>query len=168
MHRSRLLATAAVTLAALAATGARVAAAAAPTCSTNGLHISAKARHNSTAGSTYVDLVFTNRSAHTCALTGYPGVSAVDAAGHQLGTPAARSAQTPVRTVAIVPGRSATALVQITDTGAIPASVCRAVRAAGLRVYPPDARASQVVPYQFRACSRPGHAYLHVRAVAPA
>jgi Protein of unknown function (DUF4232) len=166
MYLTRLLAAVAVVLA-CAASGAR-AAAAVPICSNGSLHVSARSRHNSTAGSTYVGLVFTNRSGHTCALTGYPGVSAVDAAGRRLGAPATRNPQTSVRTVVVAPGRRATALVQITDAGVFPQSSCRAVRAVGLRVYAPNTRVSQVARYSFRACSVPGHAYLHVGAVAPA
>lgn len=165
MLLARLVASVAVASALVTAVGARVASAA-PVCANGTVHVSARALHNSTAGSTYVDLVLTNRSARACALIGYPGVSAVDTAGHQLGTAAARVA--PARSVVIAPGRSAIALLQITDVGVFPPSACRPVRAAGLRVYPPEARASQVVRYSLRACSRSGRVYLHVRAVAVA
>ena len=38
-------------------------------------------------------------------------------------------------------------------------------RADDLRVYPPDATASKVVPFPFGACARVGPAYLNVEAV---
>src|SRR5579859_6407191 len=43
---------------------------------------------NGAAGTIYYPLEFTNLSHHTCYLFGYPGVSALDRNGHQLGSPA--------------------------------------------------------------------------------
>src|SRR5215475_5510879 len=45
---------------------------------------------NGAAGTWYYPLEFTNHSGHACATGGYPGVSATDANGHQLGDAAAR------------------------------------------------------------------------------
>jgi len=39
------------------------------------------------AGTIYSHLTFTNKSAIACTMTGYPGVSFVDGAGHQVGAP---------------------------------------------------------------------------------
>jgi len=43
---------------------------------------------NGAAGTIYYPLEFTNLSHHTCYLFGYPGVSALDVNGRQLGSPA--------------------------------------------------------------------------------
>ncbi len=118
-----------------------------------------------TAGSIYYKLEFTNLSGHACALSGYPGVSAVDLSGRPVGRAARReSFQTP-RTVTLSTGASATAVLRITEAGNYPAPLCSEVTAAGLRVYPPGQTSSRLVPFPFQACSQTGPAVLSVRAV---
>jgi hypothetical protein len=39
------------------------------------------------------------------------------------------------------------------------------VQAAGVRVFPPNQKASRIVPFPFAACSRKGPVYLGVQAV---
>jgi len=146
------------------ASGAR-AAPAAPGCATSGLVVWLDTNGDATAGSTFFNLEFTNLSGHRCTLRGYPGVSAVNLAGRQLGSPAGRNARTPVRAITLAPGRSASAVLQIADTGVFPKTSCRAVPAAGLRIYPPNQKGAKLVPFPFSACSHPGTAYLHVAAV---
>ena len=63
------------------------------------------ARVNGAAGSMYYPLQFTNLSRHACAMRGFPGVSAVDRNGHQLGSPASRDHVIPARTVVLAPVR---------------------------------------------------------------
>ncbi len=150
-----------------AASTAHAASAAAPPCATRSLVVWLDAQGNGAAGSTYYRLRFTNLGGQRCTLRGYPGVSAVDLAGRQLGTAARRNPQTPVRTVTVAPGQTVHAVLQINDVSVFPAATCRPVRAAGLRVFPPNTTQSKVVPFPFRACSRTGPAYLHVEAVAP-
>jgi Domain of unknown function (DUF4232) len=86
----------------------------------------------------------------------------------RLGTPAARNARDAVRAITLPPGISASAALQIADTDGFPSGTCRATTAAGLRVYPPNEAASKVVPYPFRASSRPGPTYLQVATVTKA
>jgi Protein of unknown function (DUF4232) len=95
-------------------------------------------------------------------------VSAVDLAGRQLGSPAAREAGSPVRSIVVAPGGSASAALRIANTGVFPSTSCRSTTAAGLRVYPPNQTASKVVPYPVGACTRSGVTYLHVKAVTAA
>ncbi len=117
-----------------------------------------------TAGSIYYKLQLTNLSGHACALSGYPGVSAVDLSGRQIGRVARREAfQTP-HTVTLATGASATAVLRITEAGNYSASLCHEVTAAGLRVYPPGQTSSKLVPFPFQACSGTGPAVLSVRA----
>jgi hypothetical protein len=118
-----------------------------------------------TAGSAYYNLEFTNLSTKTCFLQGYSGVSGVSLAGHQIGNAAARNATAVPTSISILPGDTAMAIVQLTDTGNFPPASCRSVTAAGMRVFPPGQRSSKVVPYPFPACSRSGESYLHVEAV---
>jgi hypothetical protein len=156
---------AAATLAATAAAAAGNAASVSR-CATSGLVVWLKTGDgNAGAGSFFVTLELTNLSGHRCSLLGYPGVSAVDLAGHALGSAASRNPRTTPRTAVLAPGGSASSVLQINDTGVFPSGACRPVTAAGLRVFPPGATASKIVPFAFRACSRTGRAYLHVEAV---
>ncbi|MFN8124141.1 MAG: DUF4232 domain-containing protein [Thermoleophilia bacterium] len=122
-------------------------------------------RGDGAAGSTFYDLVFTNLSARTCRLSGYPGVSAVTAGGARLGRPAGRDTTRAPRAVRLAPGASAVTTLRIVDVLNYPAALCRPVMAAGLRVYPPGSTRSARVPFPFRACSRGGPQFLSVRAV---
>jgi hypothetical protein len=144
------------------------AATSAPRCATNGLVAWLDTQGNGAAGSVYYKLELTNLSGHACTLTGYPGVSAIDLRGRQLGKAAARNPTlVRPRTIRLASGASAAAVLRVTDVGVFPASSCRPVTAAGLRVYPPSQTAARVVPFPFRACSS-GPAYLHVAPVGHA
>jgi hypothetical protein len=119
------------------------------------------------AGSVYYKLEFTNLSARPCTLRGYPGVSAVDLAGRRLGAAASREAFSQPSTVTLTRGATATATLRIVEAGNFPASACREVAAAGLRVFPPGQAVSKVVPFPFQVCSRAGQGVLAVRVVTP-
>src|SRR4029079_9392733 len=54
-----------------------------PRCTTAGLVVWLNTQGSGTAGSTFYQLKFTNLSGHACTLTGYPGVSGVNLAGHR-------------------------------------------------------------------------------------
>jgi hypothetical protein len=163
--RTRLLAVAAVLGATLAVATATGAAGAISRCTTAGLVVWLNTNGGAAAGSRFYTLELTNLSGGRCALRGYPGVSAVDLAGRRVGSAATRNPQTPVRTLVLASGSTASAQLQVNSTGVFPPGACRPVRAAGLRVYPPGATASKVVPFPFDACSRAGRAYLHVQSV---
>jgi hypothetical protein len=153
-------------LTAAAAAEARTArTASAPRCTTSGLVVWLDTQANGAAGSVIYKLKFTNLSGHTCALFGYPGVSAVDLAGNQLGSSATRDHARRARLVTLRGGRTATALLRIVDAGNFPASTCRPVTAAGLRVFPPNSPTSKLIPFPFRACSGTAPTYLFIRAV---
>jgi hypothetical protein len=117
------------------------------------------------AGSVFYSLNFTNLSGHACVLAGYPGVSAVDLGGRQLGSAASRSPHEPYRAVRLRAGDTASAQLQISQAANFPIGDCHRVNAAGLRVYPPNALRSKVVPIPFNACSHTGPVYLHVERV---
>jgi hypothetical protein len=136
-----------------------------PKCATRALVVWLDTRAGGAAGSIYYKLEFTNLSEHRCTLRGFPGVSAIQLTGRQLGTAALRSPRAPVRTASLAHGRTASAVLQIANVENFPKASCRPVTAAGLRVYPPSQRESKIVPFPFRACSRTGPAYLHVEAV---
>jgi hypothetical protein len=134
-------------------------------CRTSGLVVWLDTQGNGAAGSSYYQLKLTNLSGHACTVFGYPGVSAVDLRGHQLGRAASRNPAHQPHRVTLANGATATATVQIVEAGNYPPATCRQVTAAGLRVYPPNQRAAKIVPFPFAACSRVGPAYLSVQAV---
>jgi hypothetical protein len=141
------------------------AAASTPKCATSGLVVWLDTQGNGAAGSIFYTLEFTNLSGHTCTLSGYPGVSAVDLAGHQLGGAASRDTARTPHLVTLTSGASATAMLRIVEAGNFPSSSCHEATAAGLRVFPPNLTTSKVVPFPFPACSLAGPVYLSVRAV---
>jgi len=104
-------------------------------------------------GTEVYSLKFTNLSARACTLAGYPRVSAIRLGGGQIGRAASRY-RLPWHTVSLASGATATALLFVRDIGTFKAS-CRALTAAGLRVYPPGGRTSQIIPFPFAACSTP-------------
>ena len=136
-----------------------------PRCTTAGLVVWLNTQGSGTAGSTFYQLRFTNLSGHACTLTGYPGVSGVNLAGHRLGSAAARDHSVTPHTVRLRAGATRTATLKIVDVGNFSAAACGPITAAGLRVFSPNAFRSKVVPFPFRACSRSGPAYLVVRPV---
>jgi hypothetical protein len=154
-----------------------VAAAAVPTCTTGNLDVWLNTQGNGAAGSSYYSLNFTNLSAHSCTLYGYPGVSGVTQAGIQLGSAAARDGEHAASVITLTSAQSAkafnqdtsrstaTVVLQITVAENFPTAQCAPITAAGLRVYPPGQKESTVVPFPFIACGKSGPRYLHVQAV---
>lgn len=118
-----------------------------------------------TAGSTYYGLEFTNYSNHACNPSGFAGVSAVNLHGQQIGSPAVWEGSS--EGFSLAPGQTATALIQITDSGNYGPTQCGYANAAGLRVYPPNQYHSKVVPFPFRACSNASVSLLHEQALQP-
>jgi hypothetical protein len=128
-----VLATAAAAAGALTAASSEAVAAGPPACQTGGLVTWLDTNGNGTAGSIYYTLNFTNLSGRRCTLRGYPGVSAVNLRGGQIGKPATRDTFRRAKTISIRNGGTATTSVRIVDNGAI--SNCGMVTAAGLRVF---------------------------------
>jgi Domain of unknown function (DUF4232) len=147
------------------ATGASARRSAAPACATSKLVVWMNTSGNGAAGTVYYALRFTNLSGHTCTLRGFPGVSAVSLAAHQLGSAAARDHATPVKTISIANGHTATAILGIVEAGNFPTPKCGPTTAAGLRIYPPNQTASKLVPFPFAACSQKGPVFLRIRTV---
>lgn len=168
-RRSRSIATSAVACALAlgplaGAPGAQANGAAAARCKTSGLVVWLDTRGGAAAGSVYYTLEFTNQSGHTCTLSGYPGVSAVDLGGRQLGSPAGRNPSA-AHVVSLPNGATASAQLRLAQARNFPPSICHVAAAAGLRVFPPNQTAGKVIPIPFEACSHAGPVYLGVKAV---
>jgi Protein of unknown function (DUF4232) len=117
------------------------------------------------AGSSYFPLEFSNIGTTSCSLDGYPGVSGVSADGDQLGSAATWNPEVTPSSVVLAPGGTAHVIVQIADVYNYPTTTCEPTAAYGLRVYPPNQKASVEVPYSFEACTKTGANYLGVDAV---
>ena len=137
-----------------------------PTCARANLkfHVS----QGSGAAGTFTYLLrFTNTSHRACYLAGFPGVTAVNRHGRQLGSPAAWVSGAPLRVVTLRRGRTAHAVLRITDVTLFPHRLCRPARARGLRVVPPNRVAPGFARLRFLACSRRGTTYLRVQRIQP-
>ncbi|MGI5239129.1 DUF4232 domain-containing protein [Dactylosporangium sp. CA-139066] len=130
-------------------------AAAVPCRAASGLKVTAGPQ-NAGSGHRSVTLVFTNRGARPCRMTGYPGVAALDAGGGQVAQ-AKRTlhgylggAQS-VQTVTIPAGGTAEAVVEAMAFNPADGSACAAY--AGLLVTPPDDTASTQLPWGNDGCA---------------
>ncbi|MYV45251.1 DUF4232 domain-containing protein [Streptomyces sp. SID2888] len=146
VHR-RAAVVAALLAATASGTGAVQAQAAAPTCRTADLSLSV-GQVTGGAGSFFHPIRFTNTSARSCALRGYPGVSVLDSQHRQIGA-AASAGPHAVTTVLVRPAGSVYAAVRTNDPSIV--GRCRAT-STYLRVYPPGNREAVLVPHRLRVC----------------
>jgi hypothetical protein len=116
-----------------------------PMCATSQL-TAALGGGDAGAGNLYRYLVLTNHSGTTCHVTGFPGLSMLDAKGKQIGAPATYQ-QLPHNPVVLRPGQSASDTIHtINQQGTcLPTST-------KLRIYPPGNRDALVFPGQVTNC----------------
>ena len=154
---------------ALASDTARVSSAAVPGCQASQLGTwVAIGQGNGAAGTIYYPLQFTNLSGRTCALRGFPGVSAIGRSGHQLGSPARWNHNTPVRTVILAPGATAHTILGWSDATVTTQPGCDPVFTTfELRVYPPGQYRATAAAFDLEACSHAGPVYLSVEPIRP-
>ncbi len=123
---------------------------------------------NGAAGSIYFPLQFTNLSGHTCAMRGFPGVSAIDRSGHQLGSPAGWATRVAAHTVVLAPGATAHTILRYSDVTVTTTPGCRpVVTTFELRVYPPGQYGATHAAFGLEACSHAGPVYMSVEPVLP-
>ena len=123
---------------------------------------------NGAAGSIYYPLQFTNLSRHACAMRGFPGVSAIDRNGHQLGSPARWATRVPARTVVLAPGATAHTILQYSDVEVTTAPGCHPVFSTfELRIYPPGQYSATHAFFGLEACSHAGPIYMSVEPILP-
>ena len=136
-----------------------------PTCLPSDLQASL-GQSQGAAGTIYQLLVLTNTSSSDCTLYGYPGVSFVTGQGGSvIGSPAARNSLIPDTLVTLQPGGTASALLGVVDTGALPQSACVPGTADWLQIYPPGDTGSLFVQLNSSVCTKVGEIYMHVTAV---
>lgn len=119
-------------------------------CTTANLSGSLDATGGGTAGTQYQQLILTNKGTVSCTLYGFPGVSLVNAAGAQLGSPAARSGLAGL-TITLAPGHAAASAVGFPDAGNFAPGQCSAM-STGLKAYPPNQTQALLIPLQAQAC----------------
>jgi len=158
----------AISTAAYAATSspaaARTTATVIPRCTASNLGAwVAVSQGNGAAGTIYYPLEFTNLSHHTCYLYGYPGVSALDVNGNQLGSPASWGSRAGARIVNLAPGATAHTLLGYHDVVVGTSPGCAQVKlAVNLRVYPPGQRSATLAAFPVEACAHAGPIYMSI------
>jgi hypothetical protein len=144
---------------------AGAAAATPPPCATSQLRVWLGVPGDGSAGHVAYQLEFSNISARTCTLFGYPGVSAVRGGGVQLGSAAARDAADPKKVVTLARGATAHAFLVTTNVSVFPAAACHQTTAVGLKVFPPNTTSPAFIGFPIPACAKAGPVFLRVRTV---
>lgn len=116
-----------------------------PMCATSQLSASVSASHPA-AGNLYRTLTLTNTSSTACHLTGFPGVSMLNASGQQIGQPATRESVA-YAPVVLNPGGTASDIIHTTNH----MGSCQPT-SAKLKVYPPGNTASLVIAADVTNC----------------
>jgi hypothetical protein len=119
------------------------------------------------AGSTYVELVFTNLDNVSCTLYGFPGV-AMDAGVPvtPVGLPSSEDPATPRELVTLPPHGKAAALLRIASTGDYTPAACKPVNTQWLQVIPPNQYVPVYIGYNSQTCANAVQ-MLTVAAVQP-
>jgi hypothetical protein len=154
----------AISTAAYAATSSSAAAASVPRCTASDLGVwVAIDQGNGAAGTLAYPLEFTNLSHHTCYLYGYPGVSALDSNGNQLGRAADWGSLAGARIVNLAPGATAHTLLGYHDVAVTTEPGCAPVKqATDLLVYPPGQHSATDAAFVVPACSHRGPVYMSI------
>jgi Protein of unknown function (DUF4232) len=119
------------------------------------------------AGTFYYPLEFTNTSNHTCRTWGWPGVSATNANGHQLGDAATRLHYYTPAWVNIASGGTAHAVLAY-GNAEVQTSGCKPANASLIKVYAPNQRTADDGFFSLPVCTVGGsHVYLWVANIQP-
>jgi len=119
------------------------------------------------AGTFYYPLEFTNTSDHTCRTWGWPGVSATNLSGHQLGDAAHRLDYYSPKWVNIGAGSTAHALLSY-GNAEVQTSSCKPINASLIKVYAPNQRTADHGFFSLPVCTvGGGHVYLRVAVIQP-
>jgi hypothetical protein len=120
------------------------------------------------AGSVYQVIDFTNISGAACTLFGYPGVALAGGTPvTQIGAAAARSKASSARLVTLAAGKTANALLRITQAANYPASRCAPRASTYLQIYPPNQTTPIYLAYKSTGCSSSAVNLLTVGVVQP-
>ena len=161
-------ATASVPSAAASATPSSTAAAGGtPACATRSLKATVGIAQGA-AGSVYQVIDFTNISGSPCTLFGYPGMALAGGTPvTQIGAAAARSTGSSAKLVTLAAGKTANALLQITQAENYSASRCVPKASTYLQIYPPNQTTPIYLAYKSTGCSSSKVNLLTVGVVQP-
>lgn len=132
----------------------------AATCSSSVTRVWYGLPSDGAAGSSFFQIEISNIGHSTCSFFGYPGVSALDIHGHQVGLPATHSGGRLLVTLA--PGGTTHFVLRVVDAGIVCA---HPVNATVLRVFPPGQTHAQILGFPSQGC--PGKSVLSVDSVHP-
>jgi hypothetical protein len=136
-------------------------------CATRDLKVTVGTQQGA-AGSIYQFIVFTNISGAACTLFGYPGVALAGGTPvTQIGAAAARSPGSSPRLVTLSPGKTANAVLRITQAENYPASRCVPKASTHLQIYPPNQTTPVYLAYRAMACSSSKVNLLTIGVVQP-
>jgi Protein of unknown function (DUF4232) len=128
----------------------------------------AESQGNGAAGTIYYPLQFTNLTRHACSMHGFPGVSAVNRFGRELGSPANREYTSSPRTVVLAPGATAHAILGWSDVAVDTEPGCDPTySAAQLQIYLPGQYQAAYTMFDLEACSHAGANYMIIGPVIP-
>jgi hypothetical protein len=120
------------------------------------------------AGSVYQVIDFTNISATSCTLYGYPGVSLAGGTPvAQIGAAASRSTATGPSVVALAPGETANALLRITQALNYPTAKCSPTPTTYLQIFPPDQFTPIYLAYKSTGCASTSVNLLSISVIQP-
>ena len=118
------------------------------------------------AGTAYYEILFTNESATTCTLYGFPGVSFTgETYAVQVGPAATRNAASKATLVTLAPGALASAEISVVDAQNYSPGPCGLTTASGILVYPPNLTTSVGLPFNGYTCVHGKYHVLSVDAV---
>ena len=138
-----------------------------PSCATRDLKVAAGLAQGA-AGSIYQVIDFTNISGAACTLFGYPGVALAGGTPvTQIGAAAARSTGSSAKLVTLAAGKTANALLQITQAENYPTSRCAPKASTYLQIYPPNQTTPIYLAYKSTGCSSSKVNLLTVGVVQP-
>jgi hypothetical protein len=118
---------------------------------------------DSTGGTTFYHLEFTNIGRSTCFLNGFPGVSATTLGRVELGAPAARQYGVPAKTIDLAPRATAHSLIGYVSSRV--GSACKPESAGFLQVYAPGSASAKRAFFPLPVCTT-SRVDLNVRRVA--
>jgi Protein of unknown function (DUF4232) len=120
------------------------------------------------AGSIYQVIDFTNISSAPCTLYGYPGVALAGGSPvTQVGAAASRSTVSAATLVILGAGKTANALLRITQAGNYPPSECDPHPTTYLQIYPPNQTTPIYLGYKSTGCSASAVNLLSIGVVQP-
>ena len=123
-----------------------------PECTNSDLHASYHSEGGG-LGHRFGRIVLRNTSDHRCETGGFGGLSYVAGdSGFQVGAAARRDHSIPVRTIVLTSGQSAKSELSETVAANYPKHICHPHHVRGLRVYVPNATASQYIPHPTTGC----------------